>query len=317
MRKLSIIYFAIFFSAYFFTIDSHAGERLADHPWDYYYEKGRLQFRGEIYGEASINLEKALRKNPEAWEAAELLGDIHVIMNRRMKALEWYRLSLKIKEDRPDLHCKVGELYEFHAERELALKHFMRAVEIDPVHVRGNSDLVRYYVRQGKRELAREYFLRSYNAGKNRAAPFMKTAREEEKKGDLVAANSFYEKAIEAAPATIEAYMGVYENNRTMGKFGAAVGALERLIFVKPDETMAHIRLGHLFLTCTIPGKKKKYCLDRAAAHLETARELDRSNPHPCFILSDLYRIIGDDLAAEKYHRMALELENRKESAEK
>jgi tetratricopeptide (TPR) repeat protein len=168
---------------------------------------------------------------------------------------------------------------------------------------------VRYYVRQGQRDLARRHFIRSYNRGIAMAAPHLARAGEAEARGDRINAITQYEKAIEAGPATIEAYKGIYENNRILGRIDRAIDALLRLIFVKPDHVQAHIWLGHLYLTERVPGKSRKYCLDQSVRHLERARELDPDDPHPCYILADLYRIIGDDQLSLKYHDLAMKLD--------
>ncbi|HOO73431.1 MAG TPA: tetratricopeptide repeat protein [Spirochaetota bacterium] len=319
MRKLSIIYFTIIFATQLFapfTI-STAEKRITDHSWNYYYEKAKTQAGLEIYDEAIFNARKAFLLKPDLYQAAELLGDIYVIKNKRMTAQEYYQKSLKIKEDQPDLHCKAGELYEFHAEKDLALKHFKRAVELDPSHVRANNDLVRFYFSQGKRDLAEQHFRVSYNAGITAASPYLKKARQQEKIGNRTGAIAHYEKAIEAGPATLEAYIGIYENNRILSRFGEAIDALKRLLFVKPDHVRAHIWLGHLYFNHPVPGRSRKYCIDQAVRHLEKARELDPADPQPCYILSDLYRVTGDDLAAEKYHSMAQSLEMNKNEAGK
>jgi tetratricopeptide (TPR) repeat protein len=308
MMKLSIINLLIFFILFSTAAGAQKADRLSDHPWEYYYQKGLRQYRAEMYDYAVLSLRTALIKNPNLYHAAEVLGDIHVLKNMRMRALEYYKQSLEIKEDQPDLHCKIGELYEFHAERELALVHFKRACELDPGHVRSNSNLVRYYVRDGKTAEAARHFEIGYRGGLKTCLPVFKEAEEEFRKGRYTNAIELYEKTISLGPAMLEAYMGLYESWRVLGRFDMAAEALERLKFVKPDYERAWFLAGLIYFNNRLPGKRKHY-LDLAIKNLQRASELDPSKADTWYALSDIYRFMGDDIKYMEMQEKAQKLE--------
>ena len=309
--KLSIINSTIFTAVFIFCVSLGAQKRITDHPWQYYLKKGQLQYKYEMYDYALFNLNKALLLNRDCGIAAELMGDIYVKKHNKAQALEYYSISLKINDAQPDLHNKIGEIYEFIAESEKALFHYKRAVSLDPHHVMANNNLVRFYIKKGQNELAEKHFSISYAMGRDKALPYFREAEMERKKGRLDASNALYTKAISHSPSMIEAYLGLYENYRSMERSTDAVLTLERLIHIKPDHEKAFIFLGHLYLNKRLPGKSRKYCLDQAVKNLTRAFTINPGNAHTAYILADVYRIRGDDLKAAEYEQKAQLLDNQ------
>lgn len=308
MMKLSIK-LAILFLFFIGISGAYSQHRIGHASWQYYLKKGKLQVVSQIYNEAIINLKKALEIKPDLAEAAELLGDIHVIKNKRLEALHYYRRALEINDSQPDLHNKIAELYDFHAEYDQALFHYTRAVELKHDHVKANNNLVRFYIKQGKHELAQIHFSVSYNAGRDEALPFYQKALEAKSRGHIQESNDLYSQAIEKSPAMIEAYMGLYENYRRMEKYKEAVIVLEKVIYIKPDFEPAYLALGHLYFDRGFPRKSRKYCIEKALKNFTVALNLNPQNAHTAYSLADIYRIIGDDLKAEEYYNRARSLE--------
>jgi Tfp pilus assembly protein PilF len=59
---------------------------------------------------------KALRRNPHSFESANILAEIFLLDKNRHRAIEYYEMSLKIKDEQPSAHNRLGELLEFFRE---------------------------------------------------------------------------------------------------------------------------------------------------------------------------------------------------------
>ncbi len=282
----------------------------AQQEWTYYLEKGKLDFRLEMYDYAVFNLDKVLELNPSSYEAANIIGDILILKRNRQKAIDYFKKSLAANDAQPDIHCKIGELYEYFTNNTLAFDHLKKGVSIDPRHVMSNLNLVRFYLRRGEKELAEKHFKASYensiNAGEE---PFF-AARLEDSSGNFVMAIKFYQRAIELCPAMINAYMALHGIYRKEKKYDHAADILKKLIFYKPDYEKAYIYLGNMYFDSPVT-KNRKRNIDLSIDYLSKALALNPENYETLYTLSEIYRIIGKRDKSLDFERMAQDFENR------
>ena len=150
MKKMSIIKFS-FLCICIFIFNSAGISRTA---WEYYYKKGVIEYKADMYTFAIDNLIKALDRNPSLYKAQNIIAEIYIKLDRKEEAIKHYRMSLNINDNQPDIHCKIGKLYEFYLEYSLSHHHYSRAVNIDPSHLKGHYNLVRYYVKKNNKDSA-------------------------------------------------------------------------------------------------------------------------------------------------------------------
>ena len=274
--------------------------------WRYPYQRGILQQKGEMYDYALENFNRALILKPDLYDAANRLGEIHMIKGNRREALEFYIQSLKIKDDQAGIHCRAGELYDYFAENDEAFRHFMRAVEIDPSHIRSHLHLVRHFLSAGKKEEAEKHYDESRRLCLEHAGDRIQKAIELENRGESVQALALYKKILADYPALSEIYLRMYEIYRRMHRYTEAVKVLKDLIYLQPDHPGAHARLGTMYLDSALPGKRKLN-LDLAEKHLTRALELNPHNIQAMESLSDLYRLRGEKDKAERMERKSRE----------
>ena len=289
-----------------------AGEGYARQSWEYYFERGSLQFRGDMYDNAILSLEMCLDENPGSFAAANMLAEIYLKKNRREKALAYYRRSLEINDGQADIHNAIAELYEYFIEYDLAFKHFSRAVEIDPGHIRAHCSLVRYYLKRNDRESAELHFRESHDLAQRKLSGLLERAAAAEKKGRHGAAEKLYLQILEEGPSLLEAYFALFEVYRRVDRYDKAAAVLERLKVVKPDDEKAHVLLGNVYFTRKFSGKRKIF-LDRAVENLKKALELNPDNYDACYTLSSVYRHMGKDIEAKAWEDKAMEIEDRVE----
>ncbi len=265
-----------------------------ENGWRYYYTKAELQYGGERYAFAKENYVRALDLNPELYEAANRLADIHIKQSNKRIALDYYRMSLKIKETQPDIHNLTGELCEFFGYYEDAYIHYTRTVELDRDNVKARFNLVRHHLRTGDRAGADKHFEACFQAGKARGNVLFMRARKVESEGNDTEAARLYGETIVKNPAHIEAYFRLVEVRRRQKKTGAAITVLEKLKEVRPDNAKAHRYLGHLYFTEPVSAKRRRYYLDLAVKNLKKALALDPADSDARFLLSDVYRHRGE-----------------------
>jgi tetratricopeptide (TPR) repeat protein len=308
MPKLSIIKYAIIFSAFLWASFPGAPSSDARHSWEFYYEKGLTQYKLEIYDAAIFNMIRCLDVNPRCYEAANVLADIYDKKNNKSQAVKYYRQSLAINDAQAEVHYTLGVLHEFFNEREPAFRHFTRAVEIDPLHVRAHCGLVRYYVKENDRAAADRHFEISYKQGMAKSGGLLATAIEADKNKDDKKAIALYARVIEDAPALVEAYMNLYEVRMRRNEYEAAAAVMERLKYIKPDHEKAYVLLGYLYFTQKLPGSRK-FNLQRAVDNLKKAVDLNPENCETYYSIAEIYRLMGKEDEARAWEKKGLAVE--------
>ena len=325
MQKLSII-FSLFYLLLLlvFPVGRVLGEEnrvsLIQRSWDYYYKKGELQFRAEMYDYAIENMTRVIEAKPDHFPAANYLGRIYLIKNDKEKAREWFRRSLKTNGRQPEIHFQTGKLEDFFFDREAALNHYLRAIELDPASDEARAASVRHLLRMGDDQRAKENYREAYNIGLRESAAELERARALSERGRKTEALTLYNIIIKKSPALEEAYFDAFRIETAAGRHFKAAELLERLIHIKPDHKVALTYLGNHYYSRIIPrkqsltrtgdmGRSRKYFLDRALWCMKEVTRLDPDDAQAWFTLSDIYRLLGRDQAAEKAQRKGLELE--------
>jgi tetratricopeptide (TPR) repeat protein len=292
-----------------FTISIiHYNQELYPNPsWKYYFDKGVIEYKAGLYHFAIENLEKSLDKNPELYESANILGDIYLKEDNMKKALIFFEQSLKIKDDQPDIHYKIGDLYYFFLENERAFKHYLNAVSLDQNHIKAHLRLVKFYINLKDKINADKHFYLSYNLGKIKGDKYFQHAIEEEKNRNDIKAIELYQSAISNNPAQIDAYMNISNIYRLKRDYKNAVLYLEKIKEFRPDYEKAYVYLGHLYYVGKFSGRKKR-TLHKAIMNLEKAIELNPLNSDTYLLLSEIYRFMGKDVKADEIYRKAIEI---------
>ncbi len=311
---MSISKFVIFFiinNIFFTLLISHSTALWEGEPEKnalYYYHKGLLQYENEMYDYSIENMEKAADRDGSLYTALNVLGHIYVIKHKRDRAIKYYNDSLLVNNNQPDIHCAIGELYEFFSENELAFRHFIESVKLDSKHLKSNLNLVRFYIIRNEKGAAERHFRASNAAGIEKSRLVYEKAKEELKKKNYRRAVTLLEKSIKENPSLVEAYIDLFHANRYLDDHVHAAEIMERLKFIKPDYEMAYVNLGHIYFEKKFSGKKKYY-IDLAIRNYMKALELNPASYETCYSLSMIYYSIGNYARGREYENMGLEIE--------
>ncbi|HNX58314.1 MAG TPA: hypothetical protein PKK43_04395, partial [Spirochaetota bacterium] len=126
-----------------------------------------------MFDYARENLTLSLRYDPSLYETSALLGDLYLRKGDRLRALEFYMTSLSLNDAQDMTHMKAGEIDDFYTRYDDALKHFLRAAEINSGNHRALIGASHVYGIQKNRIKADEYFSRAYEICKERSAPII------------------------------------------------------------------------------------------------------------------------------------------------
>jgi tetratricopeptide (TPR) repeat protein len=305
-RQKSMIFFTVLFII-LPAVSIGSGE-----DWTYYMKKADKQFAAERWDYARENYEHALDRRPGLTAAMNRLAEICVIENDRRRALEYYTRSIAVDPHQADVQNAAAELNEFFGYYDLALAGYHAAVDADSMHLRARINLVRYYAARHDYAKASEHFDACARLGKDEGDRLVAEGAEEEKKGDPARAIELYREAVKKSPAHLDAYFRLTDLYRKAGDADAAIATMERVKQIRPHHEKAYVYAGHLYFAQRF-SPRRKYMLERTILNLEKALELNPGNRETCYLLSDVYRFMGNDVKAAQL----LERAEKLPSAEK
>jgi tetratricopeptide (TPR) repeat protein len=276
--------------------------------WQYYYKKGVIEYRARMYDFAIENLTKALDRKSDLYEAANTLADIYLKKDNRIRALFYLSMSLKINDQQGFIHHRIADVYDYIGNFELAFSHYKRAVQINPKNVKAHLSLVKYYFSRGDRTHAEKHFAICYNIGKSEGEKLYEAAFKEERNDNDEKALVLYRSAIAKCPVLIKAYFSISEIYRRKRDFIRAEQYLQQIKEIRPDNEKAYIYTAHLLFERR-PTKNRVHSIQRAIENLKRALEINPKNSETYFLLSDIYRFLGEREKALHFQKKAIEIE--------
>lgn len=105
----------------------------ANEDADHLFQLALLSFQADAYDEAIRHLESLLNIDPYYLSAYPLIVMSYYHQGQIEHALDWVEKALRYSDQDTDLFVLAGRLYEDFGERKKALKHYKKALEIDPL----------------------------------------------------------------------------------------------------------------------------------------------------------------------------------------
>ncbi len=218
--------------------------------------------------------------------------------------MEYFNLSLKINNNQPEIHYKIGTLYEYFSENDPAFMHYRETLKLKPGHIFANLNISRFYIKMNDKKNAEKYFQISYIKGRIKSEEFFDLAEKERNRGNLKKAVSLYQKVIKINPASPDVYFKISNIYRELNNYPKAAYYLEKLKFIKPDYEKVYLYLAHIYFNKKFSGKRKYY-IDKAIKNLETAVKLNPKNLETYYMLSRIYDYTGNAEKAEELEKKA------------
>jgi tetratricopeptide (TPR) repeat protein len=282
----------IFYLIIVFTLYTDASAR-EEYHWTYNLEKGRKQYSARMYKDAYDSMKMALKKNPESYEAANVLAEISLINNDMYTAEKYFLISLKINDAQPGIHTSMGSIDEYFQRDDSAMAHYNKSVLLNSENPKALINLARIHYKKNMIPEAEKYFEQCYSLGISKSKAIYNRAEELRKKTPSRAALEF-KKALEVNPAHIEAYIGLADAYRQTGEYDKAVTVLEELKRNKPDYPLAYVYLGNIYYNKKPGMNRRKYFINLSIHNYEQAIRLNPQNTDIYFQLSEIYKQIGN-----------------------
>ncbi len=264
-----------------------------EYHWTYNLEKGKKQYSAGMYKDAYDSMRLALKKNPESYEAANILAYISLMKKDMYSAEKYFLISLKVNDSQPDIHTSMGRIDEYFQRDESALSHYNKSVLLNPDNPKALINLARIHYKKGEPGEGEKYFKQCYDKGIGKSAEIYSRAEEMRKKNPAGAAFEF-RKAVEANPAHSAAYIGLADSYRQTGEYDNAAAVMEELKSNKPDYALPYIYLGNIYYNNKPDMKRRKYFITLSIRNYEKAIELDPENSDTYFQLAEIYKQIGN-----------------------
>ena len=201
----------------------------------------------------------AVRKSPNLSRPHHNLGKCYTDMGLKQTALAQYRKALQLP-DGPNrkahyqIHYNMGLIYQSFEDFELARKHFITALDLNPGYLNAYSCLGILDLEQGESDKALQHFMRvlSYKKDSEKARNHVGFAFL--KQGQVDSAISQFQKVLNANPNNLYAltHLGVAYKCKT--EFGKAIRCFKKVLSIEKKYVTAAL---HLIEVYSIKGEKK------------------------------------------------------------
>jgi protein O-GlcNAc transferase len=236
----------------------------------------RALIRQAQFQDAAVELRRALERDPDNLLANYNLGFIAYRSRDYDTAQKHLKRTLELRPDHPEAHYTLGLTYMALGRYDEAVSELERAIAIDPKHVGAHFNLAGAAERAGRTDLAeRERAIYADLSGRSKA---------EAERSSQVKASSL--KAVEFLMAE---------------KFPEALQEYRKLLEANPDYAPLYNDIGRVQLKL---GQRQE-----ALASLRRAVELDPKLSEPHYLLSNLYRELGDAASADRERAVFAALE--------
>lgn len=283
MRYLSIIFLILsFLSAVYAETDA-----------EFYLRKGKVELENDMFDYARENLTLSFRYDPNLYETSALLGDLYLRKGDRLRALEFYLTSLSLNDAQDMTHTKAGEIDDFYTRYDDALKHFLRATELNAANHRALIGASHVYGVQNNREKADTYFIRAYESCKGRSDPVIKEANRLYSLKKYPEAAEKFKTALEMNPADSELYFTIEKIERLLRNSRGALAVMERYTYLRPLDGRGWITLAEIYYS-ERSYKDRQRELVQASLAAEKAIAISPDYPEYHELAADIYSSLGD-----------------------
>ncbi|MBI4321373.1 MAG: tetratricopeptide repeat protein [Chloroflexi bacterium] len=216
------------------------------------------------------------------------------LTGQRAKAAEDMESVVKQSQQFADGHYELGNLLEEDGRVEEALRHYQKAVELEPgdsVHL---CALARGHRTLGQLDLAGERLSRAVTLSPRSATVYHEMAKLSEARSRYAEALASYQRAIELDPRT-DFHRDLAKLLQTMGKTKEALAAMRKVVDREPRIAQWQSDLGDIY--------DQQGAYDQAIGQYQRAIRLDAHNP-------EFHRNLGVALKkAGKYEDAMVELQ--------
>jgi len=182
--------------------------------------------QGHVYRNSESLWRDTVKKNPDAWIAHDLLGNIVMQAGKLDEAMGHFKQALRLKPDYPEALNNLGVALERSGRFPEAIAHYQQALRFKPFY----------------------------------ADPYYNLGIVLERSGRVQEAIDCYEQALRLKPNYPEAHNNLGNALVALGRMPEAIGNWEQALRLDPDYAEAHNNLGSAYLGLgRVPEAIKQY----------------------------------------------------------
>lgn len=262
----------------------------AQHDYQYYEEKGILQYKELMYEFAEEHLQRALALNPKAYKSSKYLALLAYKDGKSRIALTYALQSLKGNNQQDDMHYLVGEIYDHYDQREKATKHFLDALSFNGKNYMAHIGLARHLSLRGDSIAANKHFQIAFSI--NEAATTALTIEAElmRETKNRASAITILEHILQINPASYDVYFELSSLYRETQQYRKAIATLERIKYYCPTKSQSYIHIANIYYSKKVLATRHKDYL-AAIYNVEQALMIDPENLRYLALAEQLYKI--------------------------
>jgi tetratricopeptide (TPR) repeat protein len=243
----------------------------------------------------------SIKQYPQsAYKAYNNLGYAYKSQGNIVKAIENYKIALKINPNFDYAHNNLGVALESQGHFDKAIEHYERAIKINPNYSWPYYNLGHIYQLQNQMEKAIEYYQIAIREDPIFSNAYYNLGQIYQSQGRMENAIKHYKTAIEFNPFYYDAYNNLGIVYKYQGFIDKAIEQYRLALKVKPDFKNAHMNIGFAYF--------KKGNIENAIYHLENAIKLDPNNSKAHLNLGIAYKSKGLTEEANEHFSTARKL---------
>lgn len=259
------------------------------------------------WADAIASCQKAVSCQPDWAPAYVTWGNVLQASGKIEEAIRLYSQALELDPNLPQAHVNLGSMFFRQGRLEEAIVSYQKAASLQPDLAAVYWNLARVWQRQGKLEEARasEEKALQLNPQLGGAEFHLNRGRKFSRIGNLDAALSAWQMAIDRQPDMAEAYCNMGIILRSQSKFKEAIYYLEKAIQFQPDYAAAHQHL------CGIVRDSGNYAAAREAVN-KYSQNCGEVDPIMTAIYSiSTYQVSGlNEIAKDRFFEIESKLQH-------
>ncbi|UCF86780.1 MAG: tetratricopeptide repeat protein, partial [Nitrospiraceae bacterium] len=245
--------------------------------------------------------EANIKQYPQsAYKAYNNLGYAYKSQGNIVRAIENYKIALKINPNHDHAHNNLGVALESQGHFDKAIEHYERAIKINPEYSWPYYNLGHIYQVQNQMIKAIEYYQNAIRVDPKFSNAYYNLGQIYQSQGQIENAVKYYKSAVEFNPFYYDAYNNLGIAYNYQGFIDKAIEQYHTALTIKPDFKKAHMNIGFAYF--------KKGDIKRAIYHLEYAIKLDPNDSKAHLNLAIAYKSKGLIEKANDHFRIARQL---------
>lgn len=216
---------------------------------------------------AAASIERALQVNPGSAEAHANLGIVFKALDRIQDALRCYDQAVALDPNFANAHASRGNLLFSLNRFAEAIPNYDRAIALSPDHLGALTNRGSSYMQLTQYDAALADFDRALAVHPGHATAWTGRANALFRYGDYEAALASYQKALAINPNLLETWLGAADMLLYVGRIAEALRACQRALAIAPTSVLALTLLGKCY--------SKQGDADAAIARFDRALAID------------------------------------------